>query len=123
METLVVDNKHFVHTNMFEDICFSLTGASWELEEELEKLNIRIEWQSNDQGNKTCTINNDSKMGLIDEKNTEVKEYKCDVCFKVLSHQGNLKTHMKVHAGVKEFQCSVCLKEFTQRGNLNTYMK
>ena len=61
METLNIDSKYLVHANMFEEQ-YQLSGVSWELEEELEKQNIRVEWESSDQGNKAIVINNSPTM-------------------------------------------------------------
>ena len=47
METFDYHKKYSVH-NMYGDVYFLLGGISWELEEELEKQNIRVEWHSND---------------------------------------------------------------------------
>ena len=63
---LDADNKYLVCTNTFEDE-YLLDGVSWELEEELEKQNIRIVWTSNDQGNR-YVVDISSTTDAIDEK-------------------------------------------------------
>ena len=120
METIDVDNKYFVHTNMFEDQ-YQLAGVSWELEEELEEQNIRIEWETNDQGNKMFVVNKSSKLDVSTDKiicddikidNVTIKKYICDICNKGYTSKTYFNQHKEVHTGVKVYKCTVCLKEY-----------
>jgi uncharacterized Zn-finger protein len=40
------------------------------------------------------------------------KPYKCDICGKGFSVNGNLQTHIRTHTGDKPYTCDVCGKVF-----------
>ena len=108
---------YMLHTNMFEDQ-YQLASVSWELEEELEKQKIIIEWKSNDQGDKAFVVNESSKIDVSDDKkicddtkiDVTVKKYICDICNKGYTRKYYLNQHKKLHTGVKEYKCNVCSK-------------
>jgi uncharacterized Zn-finger protein len=43
---------------------------------------------------------------------TGVKPYNCTHCGLKFTSSGNLKTHLKLHAGTREFQCHLCDKAY-----------
>jgi KRAB domain-containing zinc finger protein len=38
------------------------------------------------------------------------KRFKCDVCDKGFSQNGNLQTHIRTHTGNKPYKCDICGK-------------
>ena len=51
------------------------------------------------------------------------REYKCNVCNKILSSAASLWSHKKIHGGKFKFPCPACDKKFHQKGNLYTHIK
>ena len=51
------------------------------------------------------------------------REYRCDVCNKILSSGASLWAHKKIHGGKFQYPCKECDMKFHQKGNLQTHIK
>ena len=57
------------------------------------------------------------------QANIGAKRFKCHVCGKSFTENGNLAKHSRIHTGEKPFKCEVCGKSFTQNGTLKEHCK
>ncbi|XP_048752288.1 zinc finger protein 260-like isoform X1 [Ostrea edulis] len=69
--------------------------------------------------------NNKSNCHRHLKTHTHEKTYKCpaDGCDKVYMHRYELRMHMRIHTGEKPFKCAVCTRGFNEGGNLRRHMK
>lgn len=45
-------------------------------------------------------------------------QFKCEVCSKCFTRNGQLKEHRRVHTGEKPYKCGVCKKCYTRKSHL-----
>ena len=74
-----------------------------------------------DTSNKLDTAE-DCKQSYDAQVHVESDKYPCKLCNKKLTHSGDLKCHMRIHAGDRPFSCNVCNKKFTAKGNQKRHM-
>lgn len=69
--------------------------------------------------------NNKSNCHRHLKTHTHEKTYKCpaDGCDKIYMHRYELRMHMRIHTGEKPFKCPVCTRGFNEGGNLRRHMK
>ena len=69
--------------------------------------------------------NNKSNCHRHLKTHTHEKTYKCpaDGCDKTYMHRYELRMHMRIHTGEKPFKCPVCTRGFNEGGNLRRHMK
>ncbi|XP_062567291.1 zinc finger protein 260-like [Saccostrea cucullata] len=69
--------------------------------------------------------NNKSNCHRHLKTHTHEKTYKCpaDGCDKIYMHRYELRMHMRIHTGEKPFKCAVCKRGFNEGGNLRRHMK
>ncbi|CAH1777942.1 unnamed protein product, partial [Owenia fusiformis] len=71
---------------------------------------IRIESQAKDEcSNDTVTI-------------TTKKDFRCEICYKVLCSKQSLGHHLRTHTGEKPFSCEICSKRFRIKQVLKQHM-
>jgi DNA-directed RNA polymerase subunit RPC12/RpoP len=58
-----------------------------------------------------------------DRKDTCTKPYKCDICGKGFSQNGNLQTHIRTHTADKPYKCDRCGKGFSVNSNLQKHIR
>jgi uncharacterized Zn-finger protein len=44
--------------------------------------------------------------------------YKCDICGKGFSENGNLQNHISIHTGDAPYTCDICGKRFSRNHSL-----
>ena len=58
-------------------------------------------------------------IGIIMKE--QLSEHTCDVCGKIFSRAGSLKTHRLIHTAEKNHECEICGKTFTQLKYLKSH--